>query len=67
MKLINYLFISFLVLGGMQLNAQQLVLDVPYVPTPQEVVDGMLELADVKKGEVVYDIDDGDGRIVIIR
>src|SRR5690554_7711800 len=65
MKLINYLFISFLVLGGMQLNAQQLVLDVPYVPTPQEVVDGMVELADVKKGEVVYDLGCGDGRIVI--
>ena len=65
MKLINYLFISFLVLGGMQLNAQQLVLDVPYVPTHQEVVDGMLELADVKKGEVVYDLGCGDGRIVI--
>src|SRR5690554_6240983 len=65
MKLINYLFISFLVLGGMQLNAQQLVLDVPYVPTPQEVVDGMLELASVNKGDVVYDLGCGDGRIVI--
>jgi len=39
--------------------------DVPYVPTPQEVVDGMLKLADLKPGDVVYDLGCGDGRIVI--
>ena len=38
---------------------------VPFVPTPQEVVEGMLELAQVKKGDVVYDLGSGDGRIVI--
>ncbi|HXV81245.1 MAG TPA: methyltransferase domain-containing protein [Candidatus Binatia bacterium] len=38
---------------------------VPYVPTPQEVVERMLELAEVKKGDVVYDLGSGDGRIVI--
>ena len=38
---------------------------VPYVPTPQEVVDRMLELAQVKKGDVVYDLGSGDGRIVV--
>jgi hypothetical protein len=38
---------------------------VPFVPTPQEVVDAMLELGQVKKGEVVYDLGSGDGRIVI--
>ena len=38
---------------------------VPYVPTPQEVVERMLELADVKKGDVVYDLGSGDGRIVV--
>jgi SAM-dependent methyltransferase len=40
-------------------------LDVPYVPTPQEVVDGMLKLGQVRKGDVLYDLGCGDGRIVI--
>lgn len=40
-------------------------LDVPYVPTPQEVVDQMLTMADVHTGDVVYDLGCGDGRIVI--
>jgi uncharacterized protein (TIGR03000 family) len=38
---------------------------VRYVPTPQEVVDAMLRLGEVKKGDVVYDLGCGDGRIVI--
>jgi SAM-dependent methyltransferase len=37
----------------------------PFVATPQEVVDRMLELAEVKSGDVVYDLGSGDGRIVI--
>lgn len=39
--------------------------DVIYVPTPQEVVDKMLELAQVKKSDLVYDLGCGDGRIVV--
>jgi len=39
--------------------------DVPYVPTPQAVVDRMLELAGVGKHDVLYDLGCGDGRIVI--
>lgn len=38
---------------------------VPFVPTPQDVVEKMLELAQVKKGDVLYDLGSGDGRIVI--
>lgn len=37
----------------------------PYVPTPQVVVDRMLELAKVTNKDVIYDIGCGDGRIVI--
>ncbi len=40
-------------------------LDVPYVPTKQVVVEAMLKLANVKEGDVVYDLGCGDGRIVI--
>jgi ribosomal protein L11 methylase PrmA len=39
--------------------------DVIYVPTPQDVVDDMLRLANVKKGDVLYDLGSGDGRIPI--
>jgi len=39
--------------------------EIPFVPTPIEVVDRMLELAEVKKTDVVYDLGSGDGRIVI--
>jgi len=40
-------------------------LDVPYLPTPDEVVDKMLELAKVTKNDVVFDLGCGDGRIVV--
>ena len=52
-----------------QANAQDTNFDgkkiVPFVPSPQEVVDKMVEMAGVKKGDVVYDMGSGDGRIVI--
>ncbi len=39
--------------------------DVPYVPTPAKVVDAMLDLANIKDGDVLVDLGSGDGRIVI--
>ncbi|MGE5301971.1 MAG: SAM-dependent methyltransferase [Alphaproteobacteria bacterium] len=39
--------------------------EVPFVPTPPEVIDRMLEMAQVKSGDVIYDLGSGDGRILI--
>ena len=52
-----FLFVTF------ELNAQDL--DVPYVPTPDKVVERMLDLADVNSSDYVIDLGSGDGRIVI--
>lgn len=37
----------------------------PFDPTPQEVVERMLKLAELKSGDVLYDLGAGDGRLVI--
>ena len=39
--------------------------EVPFVPTPPEVIDRMLEMARVKSNDTIYDIGSGDGRIII--
>jgi cyclopropane fatty-acyl-phospholipid synthase-like methyltransferase len=39
--------------------------EVPFVPTPLEVIDRMLEIAQVQPGDVIYDLGSGDGRIII--
>jgi ribosomal protein L11 methylase PrmA len=39
--------------------------DVIFVPTPHEVVEDMLRLANVRKGDILYDLGSGDGRIAI--
>ena len=50
---------------AMPARAQSVNLDVPYVPTPQPVVDRMLEIARVERSDMVYDLGCGDGRIVV--
>ena len=38
---------------------------IPFVPSPPHVVQRMLEVAEIKKGDILYDMGSGDGRIVI--
>lgn len=38
----------------------------PYYPTPETIVERMLQLGGLKAGEKVYDLGSGDGRIVIM-
>jgi SAM-dependent methyltransferase len=61
-------FLSLLVAGGGTAFAQSAPTrspDVPFVPTPQNVVEAMLKLGEVKKGDILYDLGSGDGRLVI--
>lgn len=67
---ISKLFLAVVAAGALtvalaQQPQEKKKLDVPYVPTPQSVVDAMLKLAAVTKNDVLYDLGCGDGRIVI--
>ena len=62
------IIIGIFILSGSsnQLDSQPRDPDLaPYIPTPQEVVNRMLELAEVKTTDIVYDLGSGDGRIPI--
>jgi len=52
-------------LGGVSLAAWAAEPTVPYVPTPQVVVDKMLDMAKVTPNDFLIDLGSGDGRIVI--
>jgi SAM-dependent methyltransferase len=56
------------VLAGIPVAAQEPEVhkDVPYVPTPPEVVEAMLNLGNVHAGDIHYDLGCGDGRIVVM-
>lgn len=62
-KSIPLSFFGFLLIFSSTLTAQDL--DVPYVPTPQKVVNQMLDMVDVQPSDYVIDLGSGDGRIVI--
>ncbi len=51
--------------AAQSLPGATLIKRVPYVPTPQDIVEKMLDLAKVTSDDVVYDLGSGDGRIVI--
>jgi len=62
------LFFWLIILSSILISAQEKKLrepDVDYEPSPQNVVERMLKLANVHRGDVVYDLGCGDGRIVI--
>lgn len=42
-----------------------IILDVPYVPTDEKIVQAMLDLAEVTSQDILYDLGCGDGRIVV--
>lgn len=58
------LFASLTLLEA-QKPVQEIVIETPFVTSPQQVVEAMLKLADVNKTDVLYDLGCGDGRIVI--
>ena len=65
LSLIVFLTVSSIAFPAAQtkrVDAPQLA---PYVPTPQEVVERMLDLAKVTKDDFVVDLGCGDGRIVV--
>ncbi|MBD8678058.1 class I SAM-dependent methyltransferase [Sphingomonas sp. CFBP 13720] len=53
------------ILRGTGIAAPEADYDVPYVPTPEPVVDAMLDIADVRRGDMLIDLGSGDGRIAI--
>ena len=61
----GYHFLSLLFLAGCSVFAPAPGSDVPFVSTPDRVVERMLQLAKVGPEDVVYDLGSGDGRIVI--
>lgn len=68
-KLRHILFFLILMVGvwmsWVTAYSQEPMPEVPYVPTPQEVVMEMLKMAGVTRNDIVYDLGCGDGRIVI--
>jgi trans-aconitate methyltransferase len=57
--------VCFFLGGAAQAQVAARAPDVIYVPTPQNVVDEMMRLANVRAGDVLYDLGCGDGRIPI--
>ena len=57
-----FVVFTLLVSGGAAALAQETI---PFVPSPDHIVQRMLEMAEIKKGDILYDMGSGDGRIVI--
>jgi ubiquinone/menaquinone biosynthesis C-methylase UbiE len=59
------LFLALLSAAPLTAQDSEVRKDVPYVPTPPEVVEAMLKLGNARAGDVHYDLGCGDGRIVV--
>ncbi|MGH7798098.1 MAG: SAM-dependent methyltransferase [Candidatus Binatia bacterium] len=57
-----FVVFTLLMTGGGAALAQETI---PFVPSPDHIVQRMLEVAEIKKGDILYDMGSGDGRIVI--
>lgn len=64
-ELIWLAILSLFIWFSPSLSSQQVHRDVPYVPSPYEVVEEMLRLAQLKPNDILYDLGCGDGRIVV--
>jgi predicted RNA methylase len=62
-KILAYLAIGCALVRAQGGDAEKLA---PYYPTPETIVEKMLQLGGLKAGEKVYDLGSGDGRIVIM-
>ena len=65
LRLLTGVAILLLVVSATTASASTPRLDIHYVPTPHGLVQRMLEMAEVGKDDIVYDLGSGDGRIVI--
>src|SRR6266849_1726771 len=63
---IGFLGACALFLAAQDKQAEKIEKLAPYYPTPQIVVDKMLQLGGLKAGEKMFDLGSGDGRIVIM-
>lgn len=64
-RVVTALVAGLLLTAGISAQPQTKRPDVRFLPTPQNVVEAMLELAHVTANDVVYDLGSGDGRIPI--
>jgi len=62
-KFSKLLVVLLLILVTHRVNLAQET--IPFVPSPMHVVHKMIEVAEIQKGDILYDMGSGDGRIVI--
>ena len=65
LSLIFALLLLLIVVGGFSITIYYAIFYVPYVPTPKKIAKKMVEVASLKKGQRIFDLGAGDGRITI--